>query len=263
MQEMLSFEVIGKTGLLTLRDTARRNSLSADMKAQLQVRIEQLAKNRELTALVITGEGSVFCSGGDLGELGGSARAVESDRRRLYSLHDWVQLLMNLELPVIAAVNGPAIGAGFGLALAADFVLCDESAWFRASFARVGLLPDTGIFFTLPRIVGLQVAKELIFTGRRLNAQEALALRIAMAVCPTARLMDEAMALARRFEHAPTAALGASKRILNQSFHLDARALVEMEAAGQAIFFQSAAHKQALADFAAGRPFRFDWEAPQ
>lgn len=262
MRETLSFDVVGRTGVLTLRDPARRNSLSADMKAQLHARIGQLAQDRALAALVITGEGSVFCSGGDLGELTGPPRGAESDRRRLYALHDWVQLLMNLELPVIAAVNGPALGAGFGLALAADFVLCADSAWFRASFARVGVLPDTGMFFTLPRIVGLQMAKQLIFTGRRVDAQEALALHIAMAVHPAARLMDEAMALARRFEHAPTAALGASKRILNQSFHLDARALVEMEAAGQAIFFQSAAHQQALADFAAGRPLRFDWEAP-
>ncbi len=111
-------------------------------------------------------------------------------------------------------------------------------------------------------MVGLQVAKELIFTGRKLDATEALALRIAMAVHPATRLMDEAMAFAARFADAPTAALGASKRILNQSFHLDASALVEMEAAAQAVFMQSTAHQQALADFAAGRRFRFDWEQP-
>jgi 2-(1,2-epoxy-1,2-dihydrophenyl)acetyl-CoA isomerase len=84
-----------------------------------------------------------------------------------------------------------------------------------------------------------------------------------MAVHPAERLMDEALALAHRFESAPTAAIGASKRILNQSFHLDAHALVEMEAAGQAVFFHSAAHRQALADFAEGRPFRFDWDRPR
>jgi 2-(1,2-epoxy-1,2-dihydrophenyl)acetyl-CoA isomerase len=263
VEQALSFDVVGRTGVLTLRRPERRNSLSAAMKAQLHDRVRQLAHDRELAALVITGEGSVFCSGGDLAELAGPGRTPEADRRRIYELHDWVQPLMNLELPVIAAVNGPAVGAGFGLALAADFVLCAEDAWFRASFCRVGLLPDTGLFFTLPRIVGLQVAKELVFTGRRLGAREALALRIAMAVHPAGRLMEEAMALARRFECAPTAAIGASKRILNQSFHLDAHALVEMEAAGQAVFFQSAEHRLALSDFAAGRPFRHDWEQPR
>lgn len=263
MAPALSFDVVGRTGVLTLRQPDRRNSLGAQMKAELQALIQRLAHDRDLAALVVTGEGEVFCSGGDLNELEAPGRTAEADRRRIHELHDWVQPLMNLEMPVIAAVNGPAIGAGFGLALAADFVLCAETAWFRASFCRVGLVPDTGLFFTLPRIVGLQVAKELVFTGRRLGAAEALALRIAMAVHPTECLMDEAMALALRFEAAPTAAIGASKRILNQSFHLDAHALVEMEASAQALFFQSAAHREAIADFSAGRPFRFDWERPR
>ncbi len=114
MEDLLSFDVVGRTGVLTLRDPRRRNSLSARMKAQLHERVWQLAHERELAALVITGEGGVFCSGGDLGELAGPRRTADADRRRLHQLHDWVQPLMNLELPVIAAVNGPAIGAGFG-----------------------------------------------------------------------------------------------------------------------------------------------------
>lgn len=206
--------------------------------------------------------GDAFCSGGDLRHLQQTERTTDWDRRRLYQLHDWVQPLMNLELPVIAAVNGPAIGAGFGLALAADFVLCSDVAYFRASFSRVGLVPDTGLFFTLPRVVGLQLAKEIIFTGRKVSADEAKALRIAMAVYPAASLMDEALRLARRLSQGPTAAIGASKRILNQSFHLDARALVEMEAAAQAVFFQSQFHQQAIEDFAQHKPFQFDWERP-
>ena len=258
----LSFEVTGRVGLLTLCLPERSNPLSEDLKAELRHLLGELAQNRTLAALVVTGKGRAFCSGGDLRELATMERTAESDRRRLYLSHDWVQPFMNLELPVIAAVNGPAVGAGFGMALAADFVLCADTAWFRASFSRVGLVPDTGLFFTLPRCVGLQVAKELIFTGRRVSATEALALRIVMAVHPAERLLDEAMALARRFEAAPTGAIGASKRILNQSFHLDARALVEMEAAAQAIFFHSAAHRQALDDFAHGQPFRFDWDRP-
>jgi 2-(1,2-epoxy-1,2-dihydrophenyl)acetyl-CoA isomerase len=260
----LSFEVdADRIGLLTLRCPAQHNSLNETLKAELRQLMSALAHDRELAALVITGEGRSFCSGGDLQHLKNTERTADLDRRRLYGLHDWVQPLMNLELPVIAAVNGPAIGAGFGLALAADFVLCAPQAYFRASFCRVGLVPDTGLFFTLPRIVGLQSAKEIIFTGRKIGAAEAHALRIAFAVHPDARLLPEAMALARRFSQGPTAAIGASKRILNQSFHLDARALVEMEAAAQAIFFHSAFHLQAIDDFAKGAPWRFDWESPQ
>lgn len=208
----LSFEVSGRIGLLTLWQAHRRNCLSEELKAELRHLVGQLAHDGELGALVITGEGNVFCSGGDLRELATMERSAEADRRRLYQSHDWVQPFMNLELPVIAAVNGPAVGAGFGVALAADFVLCAENAWFSASFSRVGLV---GLFFTLPRVVGLQTAKELIFTGRRVTASEALALRIAMAVPPLEHLVEEALALARRFESAPTAAIGASKRVLN------------------------------------------------
>ena len=258
----LSFEVQDHVGLLTLRCPEQRNSLNESLKAELRHLIAELSYDRELAALVITGEGSTFCSGGDLRYLKEAERSVDWDRRRLYQLHDWVQPLMNLELPVIAAVNGPAVGAGFGLALAADIVLCAEGAYFRASFSRVGLVPDTGLLFTLPRIVGMQSAKEIIFTGRKIDAAEARALRIALAVHPADRLMPQAMALARRFASGPTAAIGASKRILNQSFHLDAKALVEMEAAAQAIFFHSSFHRQAIDDFAKGEPFRFDWERP-
>lgn len=257
----LSFDVIDRVGLLTLRRPEQRNSLSDDLKADLRHLLQILAHDRDLAALVVTGEGSAFCSGGDLRYLQQSERSTDWDRRRLYQLHDWVQPLMNLEMPVIAAVNGPAIGAGFGLALAADFILCAEKAYFRASFSRVGLVPDTGLFHTLPRIVGLQLAKEIIFTGRKVGAAEARELRIAMAVHPVDRLLSEAMALARRFTKAPTAAIGASKRILNQSFHLDARAMIEMEAAAQAIFFHSPFHLKAIGDFAHGKPFEFDWES--
>lgn len=259
----LSFEVQDRVGLLTLRAPERHNSLSETLKAELRALMTPLAEDRTLAALVITGEGRSFCSGGDLRHLAESERSADWDRRRLYQLHDWVQPLMNLELPVIAAVNGPAIGAGFGLALAADIVLCARSAFFRASFSRVGLVPDTGLFFTLPRAVGLQSAKEIIFTGRRIDADEALALRIALAVHPDDQLLAQALALARRFAAGPTAAIGASKRILNQSFHLDARALVEMEAAAQAIFFHSSFHREAIDDFARGEPFRYDWERPR
>jgi len=260
----LSFEVAeDRIGLLRLCCPAQHNSLNETLKSELRHLMATLASDRELAALVITGDGPSFCSGGDLRQLKNTERSTDGDRRRLYQLHDWVQPLMNLELPVVAAVNGPAIGAGFGLALAADFILCAQQAYFRASFSRVGLVPDTGLFFTLPRIVGLQSAKEIIFTGRKIDAAEALALRIAFAVHPGERLMPEAMALARRLAQGPTAAIGASKRILNQSFHLDARALVEMEAAAQSIFFHSSFHRQAIDDFAQGTPFRYDWELPR
>lgn len=258
----LSFDVFDeRIGLLTLRRPQQHNSLSETLKSELRDVIGKLSRDTGLGALIITGEGPPFCSGGDLQYLKDIERSADLDRRRIYQSHDWVQPLMNLEMPVIAAVNGPAIGAGFGLALAADFILCSANAYFRASFCRVGLVPDTGLFYTLPRIVGLQSAKEIIFTGRKIDAAEARELRIALAIHPANHLLQEARQLASRLAQGPTAAIGASKRILNQSLHLDSRALLEMEAAAQAIFFHSSFHQQALDDFAQGKPFSYDWNS--
>jgi len=256
----LAFEVVGRIGVITMNRPQERNCISDDMKADFLHLLRALSYERELGAIVLTGAGGCFSSGGDLKFLKNSERSADWDRRRLYQLHDWVQLLMNLEMPVIAAVDGAAIGAGFGLALAADFVLCSERAHFRAAFGRIGLVPDAGILYTLPRIVGLQAAKEIIFTGRTLPAQEAKDLRIALAIHRADRLMDAAMDLARRLAAGPTAAIGATKRILNQSFQLDARALTEMEASAQAIFFHSEFHKTAVADFLAKKPLAYDWD---
>lgn len=257
----LSLEVTpDNVGVLTLKRAEHHNTLSESLKTELRQVFQNLSQSTALSALVITGEGRSFCSGGDLKHLQQTTRTPDEDRRRIYQLHEWVQPLLNLEIPVIAAVNGAAIGAGFGLAIAADFVLCSSHAYFRASFCRVGLVPDTGLFFTLPRIVGLQTAKELIFTGRKVSAAQARELRIAYAVHPPEDLLNEALKLAKRLSRGPTSAIGASKRILNQSFHLDSRALVEMEAAAQAIFFHSPYHQKAIDDFANGRPFAFDWE---
>ncbi len=256
----LKFEVVDRIGIITMNRPEERNCISDALKADFLTLLSELSYDRNLGTVILTGAGGVFCSGGDLKFLRDTDRIVDWDRRRIHQLHDWVQLLMNLEIPVIAAVDGAAIGAGFALALAADFVLCSERAYFRGSFARVGLVPDSGMLFTLPRIVGMQLAKEIMFTGRSVSALEAKELRIAMAVHPADPLMAAAMELARRLCKGPTAAIGATKRMLNQSFNLDARALVEMEAAAQAIFFHSEFHKAAIAGFLENKRFEYDWD---
>ena len=185
----------------------------------------------------------------------------EADRRRMYQLHDWFQVLLNLEVPVIAAVDGAAYGGGFGLALGCDFVLASDRARFCCVFQRIGLVPDVGCLFTLPRIVGLQKAKEIAYTARPILADEAKDLGIVMDVYPPEDLMDAALALAGRLAQASTPAIGATKRILNQSFNLDAHALIEMEAAAQAIFFTTDYHKDAVRRFVDKEQLAFNWEA--
>lgn len=187
----LSFEVVeNRIGLLTLRCPAQHNSLSETLKAELRRLLAELSHDRELGALVITGEGPSFCSGGDLRHLKGSERSADFDRRRLYQLHDWVQPLMNLEMPVIAAVNGPAAGAGFSLALACDFRISAESAFFAPAYGRIGASPDGGMTYFLPRVLGPSRALELLLDDPNLKAPDALEMGLVSEVVPDDQIMD-------------------------------------------------------------------------
>lgn len=259
--ETLTYEVQDRVGVVTFNRPEQRNAFTQPFKDDLLALCRARQYDTDIGALVMTGAGGAFSAGGDLKGLNAGDRTTDIDRRRIYKVHDWFQLLLNLEIPVIAAVDGPAYGGGFGLALGADFILASDRARFCCVFSRIGLVPDVGCFFTLPRIVGLQKAKEIMYTNRAILAEEAKELGIAMDVYPQEALMQEAMKLAHRLTKASTPAIGCTKRILNQSFNLDAQALVEMEAAAQAVFFASDYHKQAIANFVDKKPMAFNWEA--
>jgi 2-(1,2-epoxy-1,2-dihydrophenyl)acetyl-CoA isomerase len=171
-----------------------------------------------------------------------------------------MQRLRNLEVPVIAAVDGAAVGAGFSLALAADFVLASSRAFFCMSFAKVGLVPDLGAAWLLPRAVGMAAAKELVLTARKLGVQEARELGIVHAIHAPEALEEEARRFARRFVAAPREALGLGKRLLNQSFETSYAPLSELESAAQAVASSVPYHAQAIAAFLEGRPALFDWD---
>lgn len=255
----ITYEVRDGTGLLTLDRPAQRNALDLDMREEISDVVARVRREGAIHALVITGAGGAFCAGGDLKALTESERPVPVNRERIRRLHTWFAELVNLEFPVIAAVDGPAFGAGFNLALAADFILCSPAARFCAVFVRIGLVPDLGGFFLLPRIVGLQRAKEIILTGRVVEPPEAVALGIVHSVHPAGELLDRALEFAGRFRHASAPALGMAKNILNQSFHLDQHALAEMEAYAQAVALATEGHRKAVADFLEKKPLAFDW----
>ena len=260
--QAISFEEKGRIGIITMNQPERRNALSPEMRQDFAELIPTLQYDTGLGAIILTGAEGVFCAGGDLKALaaGLNNRNTLDDRQRFYRYHDWFQKLLNIEIPVIAAVDGAAYGAGFSMALSADFILCSNRAKLCCVFPRVGLVPDVGAFFTLPRMVGLQKAKEIMFTGRPLDAMEAMDLGIAMEVHQTDDLMNAAMELAERLCKASTPAIGATKRILNQSFNLDANALIEMEAAAQAVCLSSDYHSNAIQGFLDKNPMAYDWE---
>ena len=260
--QAITFEERDGIGIITMNQPKRRNALSPEMRADFAKLLPSLQFNTGLGAVILKGTEGVFCAGGDLKALAENLgeRDTSLDRQRFYHHHEWFQKLLNLEIPVIAAVDGAAYGAGFSIALAADFILCSDRAKMCCVFPRIGLVPDLGAFFTLPRMVGLQRAKEIMFTGRPPDAQEAKELGIAMEVHGTDYLMDATMELAGRLCKANTRAIGATKRIVNQSFNLDAQALIEMEAAAQAVQLSSDYHQNAIKGFLDKQPLAYDWE---
>ena len=267
---------------LTLRDTklvlddgiavlsherpAARNALSMDMRLDYREALDRIEADRSIRALVLTGSGGSFCAGGDLKSLkqrlaDPAEQAPDSMRRRIASGHAALfKRLQGLEIPVIAAVDGPAYGAGFSLALTADFVLASSRAAFCMSFAKVGLVPDMGAFYMLPRAVGLPMAKELAFTARRVGVEEAKALGIVHSIHAPEALLDAATAFARRFMDAPREAIALSKQLFNRSYESDYDTMAAMEGQAQAIAAAAPYHSEAVAAFLAGQPAKFDWD---
>lgn len=248
-------------------NSAARNALSMGLRDDYIELLARLQSDRSIRCLILTGSGGSFCAGGDLKSLrerqassDPEIRSPDAMRRRLQAVHRWVEPLRDLEIPVIAAVDGPAYGAGFALALAADFILASSRASFCMSFAKVGLVPDAGALYLLPRVVGLQKAKELMFSARRLGVEEAHSLGIVQSIHAPDELAAQARAFARRFLDAPREALGMTKGLLNRSFETPYATLAELECYAQGIATSQPYHLESVEAFLRGEPARYDWD---
>jgi len=260
----IALKIESGIAIASMSQPKTRNAFTQNFINDIQEIIAVCEDTSEISALVLTGTDGVFSSGGDIK---GMVTRIQSGtqkpdyiRDRIYKLNDWLQRLRILDIPVIAAVDGPAYGAGFGLALCADFILASERASFCASFCRIGAIPDCGVLFMLPRMIGMQKAKELMYTGRSISADEAKNLNIAMEVFAQDKLYDEAVALARRMQDTSPTAFAITKRITNQTFDNNAASIMEMEAAGQAVCLATNYHVDAVKRFVDKKPLRFNWE---
>jgi len=249
---------------ITLNRPESRNALSEDMRRDFDQIIADIKPKLgdEVKAVLLTGAGHSFCAGGDVKAMQDPKRAdLVWGRARMRGSHQRLFEIRNLECPVVAAVNGFAAGAGFGLALMADFIFAGPSTRFACSFSRIGLMPDWGLIHTLPRAVGMQKAKDLIFTARRVKPEEAQSMGLVHTIVDEdARLVPAATAFARRFCNASTAAIGLSKVILNTSFESDHRTVLEAEGLGQPHLSTTPFHKEAVRRFAEKEAPMFDWE---
>jgi enoyl-CoA hydratase/carnithine racemase len=245
--EHFSFDIDDGIATIRLDRPERLNALTLDSYADLRDLLAELPHRDDVRVLVITGTGRGFCSGGDVHEIIGAI--VEMDSRDLLEFTRMtgavVQRMRELPLPIIAAVNGTAAGAGTMLALAADFRILARSASFAFLFTRVGLAgADMGSAYLLPRVVGLGRATELLMLGDEVSADEAVQMGLASRVVADEDLAEEARALARRLADGPHFAYAATKSLLTRELDMGLSASIEMEAWTQALLMTTDDHRE-------------------
>ncbi len=231
----------GSIATLILNRPERMNALNKDLAVGLNEALGRLDADQSVNVVVIAGAGRAFCAGGDLGVIGKGRQ--ENDMTELDPiLRAGMQAVLKIRTmrqPVIAAVHGPAAGAGMNIALAVDMRIASEDATFGQNFAKVGLFPDYGGTFFLPELVGTAKAAELFYTGDMIDAAEALRLGIVNRVVPLAQLESEVRALAQKIANGPAIAIRAVKRALFASTEEELTRMLEQEVEQQMKCFPS------------------------
>ena len=248
-----------ETGIawITLRRPKEMNAMSIPMFEELNHLLPQVDADPKVRAVILTGEGKAFCAGGDLSEMKAGYDGNAGFYHHMESANRASATLIELSKPVIAAVNGAATGAGINLALAADVAIASERAKFSEIFGSVGLIPDLGGTYLLPRLVGRAKAKEIVFTYRMIDAQEALELGLVNQVLPPEELLDAARILAEKFAQGPSFAFSMAKKLINRCYETDLHTALHMEALSQALSANSHDHEEGVTAFFEKRPPHF------
>jgi enoyl-CoA hydratase/carnithine racemase len=243
-------------GVATLRldRPERRNAIDDAMRGEMIDALERASADPAVRALVVTGTGAAFCAGGDVRGMQQRLSAPQEDVafngwRRQQRTHRAVALLHGMPKPTIAAVNGAAAGLGCDVALSCDFIVAGESAHFTMSFIARGLIPDGGGMYFLPRRVGLARAKELVFTGRRIGAAEALSIGLVDRVVPDADLATAAQAWAAELSAGSPAALALAKSVMDRSLEMSFEQVLAEGAKAQALCYTTGEHRASVAEF--------------
>jgi 2-(1,2-epoxy-1,2-dihydrophenyl)acetyl-CoA isomerase len=232
-EKILLFEKKNGYAIITLNRPDKLNAFNDELTFQLQDALKEAEKDTAVRAVIIAGAGRGFCSGQDLAN-----RTFSDDSKQKPSLSDSIRRRYNpiilkirrIEKPIVAAINGVAAGAGASLAFACDIKVAADNATFVQSFSKVGLVPDSGATFVLPRLIGLTKAFELMVTADKIDAQEALRLGLINRVVPGDQVMKEAEEWAAKLAQGPTKAFGLTKRAVNRSIFPDLEELLDNEA---------------------------------
>lgn len=258
MAEELDRRLEGGVLTLTLARPEARNALNLSLIKALGAALHEAEGDGAVRCLVLTGKGRAFCAGGDIKEMRNRAgRAVATKERLQQGLNRIARSIFEMEKPVVAKVNGDAAGAGFGLVLACDLAYAADSAAFHASFIRMGLIPDVGGSFTLPRRVGLQRAKEILFLGKTLSASEAETLGLVNRVMPADELDAYVDEIVGMLAAAPTKTIGLAKRAMHRALASTFDEALEHEAYAQGYCFTTEDHLEGTQAFFEKREPKF------
>ena len=247
--ETLLYDVKDGVATITFNRPEVMNATNDVLFREMAGLIRTIADDDDIGCVIITGAGRGFCAGADVKSMNPDMPLLKRRQRHRWVIADILRPLVILEKPVIAAVNGAAVGAGFNIALAADIIIASEAAIFSQIFTRLGLVPDLGGLHLLTRVVGLNKAKELCFTAKKIGAAEALSLGIANHVVPGPKLLEEARKLAVEIAAGPQTALAMIKFLLNMSSNSTLEQMLEYESYAQTIAFTTPEHREGVAAF--------------
>ncbi len=255
----LKYEITDAVATITLNRPEVLNAMNKDMFDDLNNVFDTAGSDSSVRAVVITGAGRGFCSGADLRSLFSEPDVAEpaSFKSYLRRINELILKIMRVEKPVVAAVNGPAVGAGCNVALACDIIYMSRQAYLSEIFVKRGLVPDFGGLYLLTRYVGLAKAKELIFTGDRVSGEEAVKLGIANRVVTAKQLLPEAMKFARRLAGGPTVAIALAKLGIHRGLDSGMDAVLEYEALAQAVIRTTSDTFEAISAFLEKRDPKF------
>ncbi|WP_454721305.1 crotonase/enoyl-CoA hydratase family protein [Delftia acidovorans] len=247
---------------LTMNQPETRNALTGNTAVEEFVQVcDEIRRDASVKAVILTGAGPIFSSGGNVKDMQRffddalTPDAIREEYRQ--GIQRIPRALTQLDVPVICAINGPAIGAGLDLTCMCDIRIASETATFAESFVRVGIVPGDGGAWLLPRAVGRAKAAEMAFTGEAIDAQEALACGLVSRVVPADQLLPTARALADKIAANPGAVMRMTKRLLREGEHSTLESLLELSAGYQALAHKTADHREAVMAFVEKRKPRF------
>jgi enoyl-CoA hydratase/carnithine racemase len=247
----LLYEKAGNISTLILNRPDKLNALNLELFDELLVALRAINEDDEVRALILTGAGRAFCAGADLGMIQGLGKEnfMPAFRRLIQKVQAVTNAIEGLDKPVIGAINGATIGGGLDIAIACDIRLASETAVFGEAFIRLGLVPDMGATFRLPRLVGIARAKEIILTGDTLSAVEAEKIGLVNKVLPANQLMEEAKKWAAKLAAGPPLAIKAAKQLINNAASTDLHSALADEMLAQCQLITTQDHQEGVKAF--------------